>query len=366
MTSSLRAAVVFVCLVLTGCSTLGARSLPEVQAAYNDSLSTTQDTQFLLNIVRLRYRDTPAFLDVASLTTQQTMSGSLNFGASVPVAPTPGATLNPGASGSMSVTPTTTFSPVRGDDYVKRLVAPISLQTVSILASSGWGISRVVQLTVDRVAKLSNAPSATGPTPDLAPDASRFITMARAMRALQVEGHLSMGTERDAAGLETGILYFEDAPNESGEAGSPLDVVRDLLELPSAQTEVRLTEDFTRKDPAVLPVRMRSMLGAIFYLSQAVEVPPEHQAQGLVTLTKDAAGRTFDWQGLLDGIFHVHWSASEPEHAAVKVKHRGTWFYVADDDLDSKSTFMLLVQLFNMQAGRSSLPVPLLTIPAGR
>jgi hypothetical protein len=366
MTSPCRTAVVLVFLVVTGCSTLGARSLPEVQAAYNDSLSTTQDTQFLLNIVRLRYRDTPAFLDVASLTTQQTMSGSMNFGASVPVAPTPGATVSAGGSTSMSVTPTTTFAPVRGDDYVKRLVTPISLQTVSILASSGWGISRVLQLTVDRVAKLSNAPSATGPTPDLAPDASRFIALSRAMRALQVKGRLSMRTERDAAGVDIGILHFEEAPDETGEAGNPLEAVRDLLELPSTPSEIRLTEDFTRKDPTVLPVRMRSLLGAIFYLSQAVEVPPEHEAQGLVTVTKDAAGRRFDWQALLDGIFRVHWSAREPERAAVKVKHRGYWFYVADDDLNSKSTFMLLVQLFNMQAGRSSLPVPLLTIPAGR
>jgi hypothetical protein len=366
MTPSLRCAVSALAVIASGCATLGARSLPEVQAAYNDSLATTQDTQFLLNIVRLRYRDTPAFLDVASLTTQQTMSGSMTLGAAVPVAPTPGASVNAGSSTTLSVTPTTTFAPVRGDDYVKRLVTPISLQTVSILASSGWGISRVVQLTVDRIAKLSNAPSATGPTPELAPDPSRFITVARAMRALQVQGRLAMGTQRDAAGIETGILHFDRASDEPGEAGSPLDVVRDLLDVPDAQEELRLTEDFTRRDPTVLPVRMRSLLGAIFYLSQAVEVPPEHEAQGLVTVTRDATGQRFDWQQLFDGIFRVRWSAAEPARAAVKVKHRGAWFYVADDDLDSKSTFMLLVQLFNMQAGRSSLPVPLLTIPAGR
>lgn len=353
-------------VVASACATLGARSLPEVQASYNESLALTQERQFLLNIVRLRYRDTPAFLDVASLTTQQTMSGTMTLGASVPVAPTPGATVNAGGATSLSVTPTTTFSPVRGDDFVKRLVSPISLQTVSMLASSGWGVSRVMQLTVDHVAKLSNAPSATGPTPDLGPDTSRFITLARAMRALQVAGHLSMGTERDAQSNDTGILYFEDAPDEATEAGGPLDVVRDLLDVPATQTEVRLTEDFTRKDSAVLPVRMRSVLGAFFYLSQSVEVPPEHEAAGVVTLTKDADGKPFAWQQVLDGIFRVRWSASEPDRAAVKVQHRGTWFLIADDDLDSKSTFMLLVQPFNMQAGRGSLPVPLLTIPAGR
>ena len=86
----------------------------------------------------------------------------------------------------------------------------------------------------------------------------------------------------------------------------------------------------------------------------------------MVTVTRDPAGQRYDWQQTLDGLFHVRWSTSEPALAAVKVKHRGVWFFIADDDLESKSTFMLLIQLFNMQAGRGSLPVPLLTIPAGR
>ncbi|MFZ5446127.1 MAG: hypothetical protein ACOZQL_39435 [Myxococcota bacterium] len=348
-------------LVLGGCATLGAQALPEVQAAYNEKLSLTQDTQFLLNIVRLRYRDTPAFLDVASLTTQQTMGGSVGVGASVPSAP-PAITVNPNLSSSMSVTPTTTFAPVRGDDFVKRLVAPISLQTVSMVASSGWSVGRVLQLTVDRLNQISNAPTATGPTPELPPDASRFITLTRALRALQIADRLSMSTVRDDGSGDSGILYFDDEASPT----DPFRTVHELLDLPPEQTRIRLTEDFTRRDAESLRMRLRSVLGAMFFLSQAVEVPPEHEKAGLVTVTKSTDGGRFDWQKVLDGIFRVQWSATEPKAAAVKVKHRGTWFFVADDDLESKSTFMLLIQLFNMQAGRGALPVPLLTIPAGR
>lgn len=349
-------------LLMTGCATLGAQTLPEVQAAYNEKLSLTQDTQFLLNIVRLRYRDTPAFLDVASLTTQQTMGGSFGLGTSVPLVPTPGLTGSANLGSSLSVTPTTTFSPVRGDDFVKRLVAPISLQTVTMVASSGWSIGRVLQLTVDRLNQISNAPSATGPTPELPPDASRFITVTRALRALQVSERLSMSTVRDDGSGDSGILYLDDEASQS----DPFRTVHELLDLPLDQARIRLTEDFTRRDGETLRVRLRSVLGAIFFLSQGVEVPPAHEAAGLVTVTRDTAGARFDWQKVLDGIFRVQWSEREPLSAAVKVKHRGVWFFVADDDLESKSTFMLLIQLFNMQAGRGSLPMPLLTIPAGR
>jgi hypothetical protein len=346
---------------LLGCATLGAQTLPDVQAAYNESLARTQDTQFLLNIVRVRYRDTPAFLDVASLTTQQTMVSTVGLNVSVPlvpVAPSPGASMN----GTMSVTPTTTFAPVRGDDFVKRLVNPISLQTIATVASSGWSIARVLQLTVDRLNRITNAPTATGPTPELPPEVSRFMSLIRALRALQLQGHLNIAVVRDEANGDSGLLNFDD----DADGSDPFKTAHELLDLQTTATRIRLTEDLTRSDPSSVRVHMRSILGAMFYLSQGVEVPPEHEAAGLVTVTRDATGKRYDWQQMLDAVFRVRWSASEPSNAAVKVRHRGTWFFIADDDLESKSTFMLLIQLFNMQAGRGALPVPLLTIPAGR
>jgi hypothetical protein len=349
-------------LSLTGshCATLGAQLLPEVQASYNDRLALTQDTQFLLNIVRLRYRDTPTFLDVASLTTQQTMAGSVSLGLDLPLTP-PAVTSRTSAVGTLSVTPTTTFSPVRGDDYVRRLVAPVTLQTMTMLASSGWSLARVLLLTVDQLNSVWNAPQAAGPTPAKAPDSSQFRTVNQAMRELQLEHNIALGVMREDGVGEGGVLFFDlDQDTETSL------LVRRALSLPEGLPRVRLTEDFTAREPGLLRLRMRSVLGAMFYLCQGVDVPTEHERQGLVTTTTDADGRRFDWQQVLDGAFRVRTSSDEPKAAAVKVKHRGHWFYVADNDLESKSTFMLLTQLFNMQAGRGALPVPLLTIPAGR
>lgn len=361
MRGPMRLCVLVACVGLVGCATLGAQSLPEVQSSYNERLALTSDSQFLLNIVRLRYRDTPAFLDVASLTTQQTNASSLSVTGGTGNLLMPAPTATGTVSGTVSVTPTTTFLPVRGDDFVKRLVAPVALQTVTMVASSGWSISRVLHLTVDRINTLSNAPSATGPTPALAPDTERFIDLLRALRSLQLDEDLSLGIVRGDAG-DTGLIFLDDNARNP----EAVTIVRDLLSLPRDESRFRLTEDFTRKEIGVLRVRLRSVLGAMFYLSQGVEVPAEHEKARLVTVTRDADGRRFDWNRVLDGMFRVKTSPREPENAAVKAFHRGHWFFIADDDLESKSTFMLLIQLFNMQAGRASLPVPLLTIPAGR
>lgn len=348
-------------LMLGGCATLGAQTLPDVQAAYNDQLALTSDTQFLLNIVRLRYRDTPAFLDVASLTTQQTLASTVGVTGNSGNVLMPAPTLGGSMTGSVSVTPTTTFVPIRGDDFVKRLVAPVTLQTVTMVASSGWSIARVMHLTVDRINTLSNAPSATGPTPTLPPDTESFIDLIRALRSLQLDEDLSLGIVREESG-DSGLLFLDDDPSNP----EAITIVRTLLSLPRDISRFRLTEDFTRREVGVLRVRLRSVLGAMFYLSQGVDVPERHERERLVTVTRTADGRRFDWNRVLDGTFHVRVSEREPDRAAVKVKHRDHWFFIGDDDLESKSTFMLLIQLFNMQAGRASLPVPLLTIPAGR
>lgn len=346
-------------VLASGCATLGARTLPDVQSSYSESLAQTLDAQFLTNLVRLRYRDTPSFLDVASLTTQQTMNGSLGLGLELDV-PTKNL-IKPNLGGSFSVTPTITFSPLRGDEFVRRLVTPVSLGTVTMLCSSGWSISRVLHLAVDRLNDVRNAPRAAGPTPSTPPEYETFALVANALRTLQLDDHLSMSTLRRGDVGESLLLLMDDTGPDVALAAT----VRAALGLTSNQNSYLFTEDFSSREVGPLRVRLRSVLSAMFYLSQAVEVPPAHEARGFVTVTRNPDGSRFDWQQVLQGIFRVRWSQSEPDDASVKIKHRGYWFFIPDDDLESKSTFLLLMQLSNMQAGRSALPLPMLTIPAG-
>ena len=65
-------------------------------------------------------------------------------------------------------------------------------------------------------------------------------------------------------------------------------------------------------------------------------------------------------------MFRVHTSESRPRNASVAVHHRDHWFYIADHEQSSKSTFMLLNQLFTLQAGDVSETKPVLTLPVGR
>ena len=48
----------------------------------------------------------------------------------------------------------------------------------------------------------------------------------------------------------------------------------------------------------------------------------------------------------------------------VKVPYRGSWFYIAEDDRDTKTTFALMSLLVTLQAGDTAKVTPLISLPA--
>jgi hypothetical protein len=62
-------------------------------------------------------------------------------------------------------------------------------------------------------------------------------------------------------------------------------------------------------------------------------------------------------------LFHVQTSSTKPSNAAIAIQYRNNWFYISEDDLQSKAIFLLLQVLMGMQSGTSSNGTPVLTIP---
>ncbi len=54
--------------IFTGCNSFGPNSVEGTHFQYNRAIVTSLDEQFLHNLVRLRYRDTPYFLEIGSVT----------------------------------------------------------------------------------------------------------------------------------------------------------------------------------------------------------------------------------------------------------------------------------------------------------
>jgi len=60
---------------------LGPKAMPQAGFDYNQALARSWDEQLLLNLVRLRYRDTPVFLRTGSIVSRYSFGGSAGVSA---------------------------------------------------------------------------------------------------------------------------------------------------------------------------------------------------------------------------------------------------------------------------------------------
>jgi hypothetical protein len=397
--------------LLCGCA-LGPTALRASRTPYNEVIQHTTQEQLLLNLVRLRYREVPMFLEVGSVSAQFVFDESADIGGTlnenVPYQAINPDVLRLGGRVGYQERPTITFAPLQGEAFVNRLMSPLSLETILLLSRSGWRIDRVLRITAQGMNGLDNAGSASGPTPSRAPHYKRFARVCQLLQDLQRDNLLELGYEARATQLSdpvpAGALSSADmvaaaregysfraaeegdgfvlvgtkqvpvwriSPRAAESAAADealellgLDAQRNQFELRMAAVQQPLFGTAARARSAI-DISTRSLLGSLFYLSQAVAVPESHRQRGYVTATVDEHEQPFDWSQVTGDLLKVRCQATPPGDAAVAVRYRGWWFYIEDDDLTSKSTFALLGQLFALQAGGAKSVAPVLTLPVG-
>jgi hypothetical protein len=384
----------------SACATgLGPKTLRTERPDYNRQLLASHNAEMLLNLVRLRYNEPPLFLQVGSVVTNYKYEAGVSAGGGV-------GSGNGGSSGTFGGNldyreqPTITYSPLIGEDFAQRMLTPLPVESIMLFEQSGWSAYQLMLVGVQQINEVYNAPSSNGPTPRTEPDFATFLDLAERLERLRNAGMIGFNWEFPSAGKgpadrdrhaksSTSPKPSTSNPKQStwSEANPPpgglpriwvrapvdpddplaadVAAVRRLLDLPADRDDYVLDGfPFGRRRDHV-GIRCRSLLGIMFFLSQAIEVPPEHVAAGLVTVTKAKDGRPFDWRVLTDRILRVHSRKTEPPNAFVAVKDHGWWFWIAEDDPDSKATFALLDILYSLQQATGRGKMPVLTLPVG-
>ena len=149
--------IVGLLLMSTGClhpSKVGPQSLPRDRVNYSLSLADSWKEQILLNIVKIRYVDTPMFVDVGSIVASYT----LTLGATAEATIAPGGTNSGVLNGSVnySNSPTITYTPLTGSAYVKSLMTPLPASTVFAALQTGLPADALLLSSIASINGLQN------------------------------------------------------------------------------------------------------------------------------------------------------------------------------------------------------------------
>ncbi len=352
-------------VVSSGClGQLGPSAVDLTRTHYNQAAQRTSAEELLLNLVRLRYRDTPYFLQIATLSTSMKARAGLDAGGSFPDdSPDVGS-----ITGTLvfEESPTITYTPLVGDRFVTQLLQPVEPEILVLLSHAGWSMDRFLRLFVQEIGGIPNAPTASGPTPSRAPEFEDFRRVSSLLRTLQSRRQVALvrGTlrgrraETPAPGSAGVLLRFTPAAFETDE----YEELRGRLGLERGREIFQLVTGVGARSPERINVVLRSVLSAMFYASHGIEVPPEHRQEGRVTTTRTAEGEPFEWSRLTGALLEVR--SGRPETTPYTlVEYRGHRFYIDDDDLESKSTFSMLNLVLALQAGELPSGGPILTLP---
>jgi len=407
----LRGAALLALLALAGCAApLG--NLEEGRLRFNEVVKATSEEQMLLNVVRLRYTDTPSSLTVSSIALQTELVRSVGL---IPFFGVSGGDNNIGGVGrvlpqaqlQIADRPTITLTPLDDQDFTRRLFTPISADGVLYLAKTTWPISTVFRLWLENLNWVSNAESASGPTPRQPPDYVEFQRGILALQTLQDRAQIVFSSEEredvigaplpaESVGAQDVLAAAKEGYEyRASENGRRLTLIRkrrapvirvhpnaiDSPEMDVVARTFRLRRgvakydiEIEKLDPFTVPLagaeildlETRSLLQVLYYVSKGVEVPPEHLSAGLAVQTLERDGRPFDWSQVLRGLFRVASSGTEkpPATAHTAVRYQGCWFYIDKRDADTMATFSLLLELARLEL-QARPQAPLFTLPLG-
>src|SRR5215831_6341035 len=239
---SLSTPCVFVVLA-AGCATgLGPKAVRSERPDYNRQIVRSNDAELLLNLVRLRYNDSMLFLGAGGVVAQYSYDASLNALGQVGGGngnATVGSTLAYGEK------PTITYTPLTGEEFAARLLAPIPLDSVMLFEQGGWSAERLLLVTVQRVNDVFNGPTAGGPTPSRQPDYEAFTDLADRLERLREAGLMGLNWEQkehetDVPGRNPRVWIHQPA-NPRSPLAADVAAVRRALDLDPGRDEFVLT-----------------------------------------------------------------------------------------------------------------------------
>lgn len=346
-------------LVMGACQSMGSRRVAGDRFNYNEAIARSANEQLLLNMVRLRYGESLAFVDVTQVITQYRREFGADIGGDVDI---PGdGSVGAGANARWSDQPTITYAPRTGAEFTNSLLTPIRPVTVFAMVQADWPSEQLLRRVVRSINGVAARDGTTGEWNQ------EFTTMLRVLERVQRQGALGLASRADAErptgpeGGPTAVLRFRDVQLDSATAAD-VNELRRIWQLDPEINEYSLVFGVIPEARDQIAVLTNSVYEILRDLSSYIAVPAEHIAEGWTVESNrpppngDAPGRP---------PVDVRVSAERPATAFVAVQKDGWWYHIDQTDLRSKEMFSLVSILLQLSEAGERAAAPILTIGTG-
>jgi hypothetical protein len=385
-------------LGLAACSEVGPNALRSTRPEYNLAVQQTNDQELLLNLLRMRYRDSLYFTSVERIQVARELNQSFGVGGSVsatnqePAASVPLASSSAvvkdifqrtltavGPTVAVNERPTIFYTPVEGEKFVRQMMAPMRLDVLLLEADAGWTIGRIFAVCVQRINGYRNSVLTLAAQPGVSDaviaEAKKFREILSLLDRLQTAGALSfvrVQAGESANGTAAGAVSVAEKEDESLEIRFTPRTTQEEADVSTLKTSLGLVDD--PKNPNTfrliaapqppnrhtIAIATRSLIYTMYYLGHGIVVPQRDLDAGRTDATAmEESPNETAWP---HRILKVHSSATTPSDASVAIYYRDSWYYIADGDIESKSTFVLLTQLISLHSVQSTAPAAALAI----
>ncbi len=356
-----RPASALLVLLVAACSSIGPGTVPHDRIDYASAIGNSWKEQTLLNIVKLRYSDMPIFLEVAQVIAgyqlQSTFGASFtagNFNASL-IGPFT-ASGNATAAGTYTDRPTVVYQPLTGVDFLRRLMTPIPPSSVLFVLQSGYSAERVMPIILNSVNGLINGSNRFKRQPD-----PRFARLVKLVGEAQLADTIQIRVVPRKEGPESSVVAFP--PRQDPAAVARRQEITTLLGLKPDLREFNVYYGAYAGKPDEIDMKTRSMLEIMLEFAAAVQVPDADVTAGKAlpgavssSPAEPASGATM----------RILVGEAAPKDASVSVQYNDRWFWIADTDIRSKTTFGVLMLLFSISETGIKGSAPVVTIPANQ
>jgi hypothetical protein len=342
-----------------GCEHIGPKTILADRVPYNEAVGRTWQEQTLLNVVKLRYLDTPFFTDVTQIVSGYTLGEqvsptlSITPGVSQPLPFDQRLAASLGLQTIYADRPTISYTPQFGSQFIRNLTTPIQPAAVLSLIQAGYPADVVLNLAVESINGIKNRSVAGGQVRPADPEFGRLVQL---IRRAQLSGDVGIRVELGKDKKESAVLFFRGKKLDPGLARE-LDEMKKVLGLSPQQGDFRVAFGATAMGPDEVAILSRSVLRILSELATFVEVPDEHLARGIA---HDLGDPGYDGEPP----FRVFSCATKPCDAFVTVCYEHHWFWIDKRDVASKRTMAYLLVLLALADTGQKAGLPVLSISA--